>query len=138
MERELRNKVLKLTVIVFGYMLSFIFLLGALVYLFIHLWLPGLLLLSLALLLFFGVAYLNLGTSLYIIYDSSAIYVPRLYRHAKKEILNIEDVKKVQEIQGMFKDGFYVYTPQGYYYLKRKVFNEIREYLPENVEFHSL
>ncbi len=138
MERELRNKVLKLIVVIFGYMLSFLLLLGGLVYLFIRLWLPALLLLLLAFLIFLGVTYLHLGTSLYIIYDSSAIYVPRLYRHAREEILNISEIKKVQEVRGIFKDGFNVYTPQGRYYLKRKVFNEIREHISENVEFHYL
>ena len=73
----------------------------------------------------------------YAIFEDS-VYVPRLYRHGdakKKEIMELRDVKKVLEIKGFLREGFLFYVSQkGYYFIKRSVFNEIREKLPPKVK----
>ncbi len=135
MDKNMKMKVIKLSLTILGYMVALFFLIAFVVYLLIYLWLPSILFLSLSLFLFFFISYFYTGTSIYVIYGDS-IYVPRLYRYGdakKKEILDFHDVKKVREIKTFLKDGYFLYTTSGYYYIKRDVFTEIRENLPENV-----
>ena len=134
MERELRFKVLRLTFSLLGYLLFLFFLIGGIINLMIHSWLTSLIFLGISLSLFLLTTYVYLGTSLYVIFDHS-VYVPRLWRHAKDKILELKNVKKVKPVQGFFKDGYYLYTSDGYYYLKKSVFAEIREHLPEGCVF---
>ncbi len=137
MEREMRKKVLRLILIVLGYLIALMFLLGGIVYLLVHMWLSGLILIAIAISLFLLTMYYYLGTSVYVIFEDS-MYVPRLYRHGdakKKEIVEFKNVKKVVEIKGILHDGFLLYiSSKGYYFVRRSVFSEIREKLSPNVE----
>ncbi|EDY36415.1 hypothetical protein ABOONEI_405 [Aciduliprofundum boonei T469] len=137
MDRELRRKVIRLTFTILGYLMALMFLLGGIVDLLIHLWLSSAIMLSISIILFLLTFYLYIGTSLYVIFEDS-VYVPRLYRHGdakKKEIMELRDVKKVLEIKGFLREGFLFYVSQkGYYFIKRSVFNEIREKLPPKVK----
>ncbi|ADD09058.1 hypothetical protein [Candidatus Aciduliprofundum boonei] len=137
MDRELRRKVIRLTFTILGYLMALMFLLGGIVDLLIHLWLSSAIMLSISIILFLLTFYLYIGTSLYVIFEDS-VYVPRLYRHGdakKKEIMELRDVKKVLEIKGFLREGFLFYVSQkGYYFIKRSVFNEIREKLPSKVK----
>jgi len=137
MDRELRRKVIRLTLTILGYLMALMFLLGGIVDLLIHLWLSAAIMLSISILLFVLTFYFYIGTSLYVIFEDS-IYVPRLYRHGdakNKEIMELKDVKKIVEIEGFLREGFLFYVSQkGYYFIKRSVFNEIREKLPPNTK----
>ncbi len=137
MDMELRRKVIRLTLTILGYLMALMFLLGGIVDLLIHLWLSSAIMLSISLILFVLTFYFYIGTSLYVIFEDS-VYVPYLYRHGdakKKEIMELKDVKKVVEIKGIMREGFLFYlSPKAYYFIKRSVFNEIREKLPSNVE----
>ncbi|HHE75498.1 MAG TPA: hypothetical protein ENL31_00015 [Candidatus Aciduliprofundum boonei] len=130
MERELRFKVLRLIFTFLGYLLFLFFLVGGVVEFLVHSWLSSFILFSFSALFFVGTTYIYLGTSLYVIFDHS-VYVPRLWRHAKNEILELSEVKKVKRVISFLKDGYYLYTDYGYYYLKKSVFGEIKEKLPE-------
>ncbi len=131
MDRELRFKVLRLIFTIMGYLLFLFFLLGGIVELFIHSWLSALMFLGISALFFILTTYIYLGTSLYVIFENS-VYVPRLWRHAPEEILELSEVKKVKRVRTFLKDGYYLFTEDGYYYIKKSVFGEIREKLPEN------
>ncbi len=133
MDRELRIKVIKLSFTLLGYLLAMMFLIGAMVDFLIHLWLPALLLFSLSIALFLLVTYLYLGTSIYVIFEDS-MYVPRLYRHGdakRMEIVKFSDVKRVKRIRGFLRDGYLLYVSEnGYYFVRKSVFGEIRSKLP--------
>ncbi len=137
MDRELRRKVIRLIFTILGYLMALMFLLGGIVDLLIHLWLSSAIMLSISVILFLLTFYLYIGTSLYVIFEDS-VYVPRLYRHGdakKKEIMELRDVKRVLEINGFLREGFLFYVSHnGYYFIKRSVFNEIREKLPPKVK----
>ncbi len=117
--------------------MALMFLLGGIVNLLIHLWLSGTILIGISIFLFLLTFYFYIGTSLYVIFEDS-MYVPRLYRHGdskRKKILEFKNVKKIVEVKGFFREGFLLYVSEkGYYFVKRSVFQEIREKLPENVK----
>lgn len=123
-----------MSIILLGYLLSLLFLLGGIVEFFIHYWLSALIYLGISATLFLATTYISLGTSLYVIFEDS-VYVPRLWRHAKEEIFRLSDVKRVKRVQTFFKDGYYFFVDSGYYYIKKSVFAEIRDKLPENCVF---
>ncbi len=137
MDRELRRKVIKLIFTILGYLMAMMFLLGGIVYLLIHLWFSGLIMLTISVVLFYSTMYFYMGTSVYVIFEDS-VYVPRLYRYGvvkKKDLMELKKVKKVVEHRGFFREGFYFYVSEnGYYFIKRSVFWEVREKLNPDVK----
>ncbi len=132
MNKDLRIKVLKLTFTILGYLIAMMFLIGAVVNFIIHLWIPAILFFFISITLFLLTMYFYLGTSIYVIFEDS-MYVPRLYRHGdakRKEIVEFSDVKKVKRVKGFFRDGYLLYVSEnGYYFVRKSVFNEIRDKL---------
>jgi len=136
MDKELRIKVIKLSLTILGYLLAMMFLISGVVNFLIHLWLPAIISLIISISLFLLTMYFYLGTSIYVIFENS-MYVPRLYRHGdakRKEVLEFSDVKKIKRSKGFLRDGYNLYVSEnGYYFIKNSVFAEIRDRLPEGI-----
>ena len=133
MDKDLKIKILKLILTILGYLIAMMFLIGAVVNFIIHLWIPAVLFFIISIILFLLTMYFYLGTSIYVIFENS-MYVPRLYRHGdakNREIVEFRDIKKVKRVKGFLRDGFLLYVSEnGYYFVRKSVFNEIREKLP--------
>jgi|GEM_PF-4060776 len=140
MDKELRIKVLKLSLTILGYLIAMMFLIGAVVNFIIHLWLPAILFFIISITLFLLTMYFYLGTSIYVIFENS-VYVPRLYRYGsvkKIEIMELSDVIKVKRHKGFLRDGYLFYVSKdGYYFVKKSVFNEIKNKLPPFVVYEN-
>jgi len=138
MDKDLRIKVLKLSFTILGYLLAMMFLIGSIVNFIIHLWIPAVLFFIISIALFLLTMYFYLGTSIYVIFENS-VYVPRLYRHgdAKKvEIMELSDVVKIKRVKGFLRDGYLFYVSEnGYYFIKKSVFEEVRNKLPTSVVY---